>query len=384
MASPPLACPRAFGGHRLEPNATLAYRRLPTCGDRPGYTCCGPAQEAAIARADAACRADARAGCCDALRPLRCFACDGAAQLGIVTGAAPQLCAIALAACGDDDVSVDALGRASLCGADALLCSPAREVFPWGEEGGGGGGGGDSNTDAARTSAGVAFCQALGFPVLAQHGGGWSTTSGGDGGDAVGDTWRLPALEDATDAGVDTSPSHGSGGSGHAFAELAGARARGYTGFPTALDAATTAALERAIARAAREREAAASEAAAAAAADAAAAASAFSRRFSAASGEPLAAILLGALAILLLAYRRQVNAWVRRAVLGRGGSKPRLSTADLRAARLAFQRAKEGPPAGGGSGAPAVASTSGPALRAPPSGAPDDASDDDDEGKES
>ena len=111
-----LACPRAWHGLRFAANATLAYRRVAPCGERPAYTCCGREHDAALARADAACRDAADAPCCAALQALRCVACDGAAQLGIVTGVAPALCAHALGECAASEFSVDATGSASLCG----------------------------------------------------------------------------------------------------------------------------------------------------------------------------------------------------------------------------------------------------------------------------
>lgn len=365
MASSSFACPRSFAGQRLEQNASFAYRRIHQCGDRPGYTCCGRENEVSIARSDASCREVAGSpSCCEALRPLRCYACDGAAQLGIVTGIAPALCTNALIACGDTEVSVDAIGTATFCGPDSLLCSPARDIFPGAEDVG----------EGSSNAAGIAFCQSMGFPVAQPSG-----ASGGGPDANEGSGVGLP--KDLTDESDDADAS----GAHHQFDGLADVRARGYVGFPTALDSTTSAALEKAIARAAREREAAAS---AAAAADLEAgrfqfdSPGAFVRRFGSASAEPLTAILLAILAVVVFAYRRQINRGLRQMVLGKGAAKSRLSPSDLRAARLAFQRAAR---QGGGSESaveqsPHQQDLGGPALRA---AAPADDSDSD-SGKES
>jgi hypothetical protein len=322
-----LACPQRFHGMRLSPNATLSRRRVATCGAgrAPGYTCCGRVEEAQLVKADAACRATASEACCDALAALRCVSCDGPSQLGLLHGVAPALCDAALGACGGDYFARDALtGTAHLCVDDSLLCARADELV-------------HVATSASAAGGGsAAFCALLGYQVVS---GSSSGSGGADAADGSSGSGGIGSLSD--DGASADGASVGSSSGGGAYDELVRLQQVGFTGFPTALDAATATTLERAIARQARERKAAAAEAEAATEAAARAGSPSVAGALGAArallSSPLVAALAAVAVSAAFLGPQRLVL-WLRQGGSSRGrpGSGPSLPPAALRAARAA------------------------------------------------
>ena len=121
-------CPNSFNGIEFR-KATPGATKLDTCSKQGGFTCCSIENDDFLSRWDALCRLSASSDCCDNWLTLRCGACDGTLAMGL-TGICPSLSSRLYNSCKGIDVSIDVLGRPSLCTSDSLICSKLEDVMP--------------------------------------------------------------------------------------------------------------------------------------------------------------------------------------------------------------------------------------------------------------
>jgi hypothetical protein len=132
--------------------------------------------------------AGASEACCDALRSLRCYACDGVAALTTGSTICPSMCDTLLSACADDFFSWDARGTPAVCDGGDAVCAQLKEAGVTSNE----------------------FCSQLGLPTSASGGAGGRDCFDGSARQPPAAVAQAIAAQRAAAAGADAGGQSGS------------------------------------------------------------------------------------------------------------------------------------------------------------------------------